>query len=117
MSADNQVTIVGSANFDEQSFYNSRELNVIFDGHKLTKKWCQNVFKTDFLRAKPFGDKLWLGEKCFKNSDCKSGRCWNRIGKSWKCVPKKYQGLSGSYCDENDQCSSRSCNFSTNMCK
>lgn len=117
LSADNQVVIAGSANMDEQSFYNSRELNVVFDGYKLAKKWCQDVFKTDFLRAKHYGDKKWLGEKCFRNSDCNSNRCWNRVGKSWKCIAKTNTGLSGAFCDENEQCKSNSCNKTLNMCK
>lgn len=116
-SADNQVAIVGSANMDEQSFYNSRELNVVFDGHILAKKWCQDVFKTDFLRAKRYGDKKWLGEKCYRNNDCKSNRCWNRVGKSWKCIAKKREGLSGGFCDENSQCKSNVCLSSVNLCK
>ncbi|MDC0255432.1 phosphatidylserine/phosphatidylglycerophosphate/cardiolipin synthase family protein [Bacteriovoracales bacterium] len=54
MSIDNQVTIVGSTNMDNQSYYYSRELNIAIDHYEITRKWCNLVFRTDFLRAKPF---------------------------------------------------------------
>ena len=59
--ADNQVTFVGSFNIDQQSWYFSRELIIALDNHELSKKWCQKVFRTDFLRGKLYEDteKLW----------------------------------------------------------
>ena len=54
MSVDNQVTVVGSTNMDNQSFFYSRELNIALDHHEITRKWCNLVFRTDYLRAKPF---------------------------------------------------------------
>ena len=57
MSVDNQVTVVGSSNMDNQSWYYSRELNIAIDHHEITRKWCNNVFRTDYFRAKPFDPK------------------------------------------------------------
>jgi len=54
MSVDNQITVVGSANMDSQSWYYSRELNIAIDHHEITRKWCNLVFRTDFLRALKF---------------------------------------------------------------
>ena len=54
MSVDNQLTLIGSANMDSQSWYYSRELNIALDHHEITRKWCNLVFRTDFLRALPF---------------------------------------------------------------
>lgn len=116
LSADNQVVIMGSANFDEQSWYNSRELNIVLDDHKTAKKLCQKVFLTDFLRGQGWGLKLWTGEKCWKNNQCRSGLCNNRIGRSWKCVHRNGSGLSGAYCDNKIQCKSNTCNKNTNKC-
>ena len=55
LTADNQIAIVGSANWDEQSWYNSRELNLLIHGHKITNSLCQKVFKDDFVRAETIG--------------------------------------------------------------
>ena len=55
LTADNQVTIIGLANWDEQSWYNSRELNVLIHGHDITKSLCQKVFKDDYVRAEKIG--------------------------------------------------------------
>ncbi|MEE2743112.1 MAG: phosphatidylserine/phosphatidylglycerophosphate/cardiolipin synthase family protein [Bdellovibrionota bacterium] len=57
MSVDNQITVVGSANMDSQSWYYSRELNIAIDHHEITRKWCNLVFRTDFLRAQKFNPK------------------------------------------------------------
>ncbi|MEC7182525.1 MAG: phospholipase D family protein, partial [Bdellovibrionota bacterium] len=57
MSVDNQVTVVGSSNMDNQSWYYSRELNIAIDHHEITRKWCNSVFRTDYFRAKPFDPK------------------------------------------------------------
>ncbi len=54
MCVDNQITVVGSANMDSQSWYYSRELNIAIDHHEITRKWCNLVFRTDFLRALKF---------------------------------------------------------------
>tara|TARA_Y100001954_G_scaffold76554_1_gene84043 strand:- start:4030 stop:5631 length:1602 start_codon:yes stop_codon:yes gene_type:complete len=54
MSVDNQITVVGSANMDSQSWYYSRELNIAIDHHEISRKWCNLVFRTDFLRALKF---------------------------------------------------------------
>ena len=55
LTADNQIAIVGSANWDEQSWYNSRELNVLIDGNSITNALCKSVFKEDFVRAETIG--------------------------------------------------------------
>lgn len=116
LSADNQVVIVGSANFDEQSWYNSRELNIVLDDHKTAQALCRKVFLPDFLRGQGFGSKLWVGEKCWKNSQCRSGLCNNRIGRSWMCVHQDGTGLSGAYCDRKNQCKSNVCDKKANKC-
>ena len=54
LSVDNQVVLVGSANLDTQSWYHSREANILIDDHDVAKKWCQQVFKTDFLRGQRY---------------------------------------------------------------
>jgi phosphatidylserine/phosphatidylglycerophosphate/cardiolipin synthase-like enzyme len=59
LSVDNQVAIVGSGNWDEQSWYNSRELNVLIHGHNITKSLCQKVFKDDYVRAKVIGKPIF----------------------------------------------------------
>jgi len=71
LTADNQITIVGSANWDEQSWYNSRELNVLIDGNSITNHLCKAVFKDDYVRAEN------IGKPVFK--------------KPIKCDPKKYK--------------------------
>jgi hypothetical protein len=112
LSADNQVTIVGSANIDEQSWYNSRETNIVIDNYKLTKSWCTKAFKTDFMKGRKWGRKFWESEACWFNSQCRSNLCNNNLfkGFTWKCVFKKKTGLAGGYCDRDWQCKSTDCN-------
>ncbi len=50
-SFDNQITMIGSSNLDRQSFYWSKETNVLIDHHRTTTKWCKSVFRSDFLRG------------------------------------------------------------------
>ena len=114
--ADNQVVIVGSANLDEQSWYNSREVNVILDSHRAASKLCKRVFKNDFDRAMAYGSKKWPGEKCWTNKQCDTGRCMNKVGRSWKCIFKDGTGLKGGYCEKNKQCKSNICNAKTAQC-
>ncbi len=114
--ADNQVVIVGSANLDEQSWYNSREVNVIFDSHRAATKLCQKIFKNDFDRAMSFGAKKWPGEKCWTNKQCDTGKCMNKIGRSWRCIFKDGTGLQGAYCEKNKQCKSKSCDVKQGQC-
>jgi phosphatidylserine/phosphatidylglycerophosphate/cardiolipin synthase-like enzyme len=116
LTADNQVTIVGSANFDEQSWYNSRELNIAIDDHKTAAALCKKVFLPDFMRGQGFASKLWVGEKCWKNSQCRSTLCDNRIFKSWKCVHREGTGLSGAYCNNHKQCKSNICDKNKDQC-
>lgn len=54
LAVDNQITMIGSTNLDTQSWYYSREVNVLIDDFKTTSKWCKRVFRTDFLRGQPF---------------------------------------------------------------
>ncbi len=53
LSVDRQVSIVGSANLDEQSFNNSRELNVVVDDAARTIDWDRQVFEPNFDRGVP----------------------------------------------------------------
>lgn len=48
MVVDNRLTYFGSLNFDNQSFYNSREIGVIFDNRNLSKKIKAQVFNSKF---------------------------------------------------------------------
>ncbi len=117
LSADNQITVFGSANFDQQSWYNSRELNIVFDDHELTENYCRKIFGIDYLRAHIFGGDLDAGMGCLKNDDCKEELglyCNNNIfknpnNKNWRCVFRPGKGLSGSYCEESKQCKSKVC--------
>lgn len=117
LSADNQVLIVGSANFDQQSFYNSRELNFVLDSHNLAQYWCQKVFATDFQRGDFYGSKLSAGERCMSDSQCDENKglfCNNNVRvhswyKDWRCVHHPGRGLGGSYCENNLECKSNSC--------
>ena len=112
LSADNQVTIVGSANIDEQSWFNSREANIVVDNYEISKSWCDKTFKTDFMRGRKWGRKFAEGEACWWNSQCESGKCNNRLkhGMTLKCVHKKGKGLRGAFCDRDRQCKSKDCN-------
>jgi phosphatidylserine/phosphatidylglycerophosphate/cardiolipin synthase-like enzyme len=48
---DDQVLIVGSGNMDSQSWYRSRELNVVIDSAEATARWQREVFAPRFARA------------------------------------------------------------------
>ena len=111
LSADNQVSLVGSANIDEQSWFNSREANIIVDSHEVAKVWCRKTFKTDFMRGQRWGRKFDVGEACRYHSQCDSGKCDSKILKksSKTCVYKKGRGLSGDYCTKSRQCKSNDC--------
>jgi phosphatidylserine/phosphatidylglycerophosphate/cardiolipin synthase-like enzyme len=51
LSADDQVTIMGSANQDIQSWRNSREVNVVVDGADLAKTYRDAVFAPVWARS------------------------------------------------------------------
>ena len=51
LSVDDQVTIMGSANQDVQSWRNSREVNVVVDGANLAKTYREAVFAPVWARA------------------------------------------------------------------
>lgn len=120
LSADNQVIVIGSANMDEQSYYNSRELNLVIDSHRASKKLCKKVFKTDFLRATASGIKKLSGEKCYRNNECEKSRglfCDNKaFGGSWQCVYRQGKSLNGGFCNKNIECKSRMCDKSNHKC-
>ena len=118
LSADNQVSLVGSANIDEQSWYNSREANIVIDNYKVSKSWCEKAFKTDFLKGLKWGRQLWEGEPCWVNSQCASQNCNKRLSKgtNFRCIYQKGKGLSGGYCDKAEQCRSKKCNLKLNEC-
>ena len=118
LSADNQVTIVGSANIDEQSWYNSRESNIIIDSYELTRSWCRKTFKIDFMKGRKWGRKFDASEACWFNSQCDTGRCDNNLfkGFSLTCIYKKRTGLSGAYCTRDKQCKSKDCNPRKSVC-
>lgn len=60
LSADNQITFVGSVNLDSQSFYYSKELVVAVDDHEITKNWCRKVFKPDFFKGEALSRKFLI---------------------------------------------------------
>lgn len=51
LAIDDQVTIMGSANQDVQSWRNSREVNVVVDGEDLAKTYRDAVFAPAWARA------------------------------------------------------------------
>ena len=51
MSIDGQVTVIGSANQDVQSWRNSHELNVATDSAELASAWDRNLFGTAWDRS------------------------------------------------------------------
>lgn len=51
MSIDGALSIVGSGNLDEQSFNNSREVNVVVDDPATTAGWDAQVFDAEFRRG------------------------------------------------------------------
>ena len=53
LSIDGRLSIIGSANLDEQSFNNSRELNVVVDDASLTTGWDRQVFEDNFAAGVP----------------------------------------------------------------
>ena len=113
MVADNQVAIIGSGNMDSQSWFHSGETNIVVDDHEVARRWCIDVFKTDYLRGQRFGDdRRDLGEKCFFNTTCMSGYChrfkkFNIFNK--KCAPAKGRGLNRSLCYKDNQCKFGKC--------
>lgn len=60
---DNQVLILGSSNQDMQSWFNSRETNVVIDDAAATQTWVTSIFDRYFasgVEASPDGY-AWLG--------------------------------------------------------
>jgi phosphatidylserine/phosphatidylglycerophosphate/cardiolipin synthase-like enzyme len=51
LSADDQIAIIGSANMDTQSWYQSRELNVLVDSAVIVKAWEEAIFTKNLSRA------------------------------------------------------------------
>lgn len=51
MSVDNQIYYIGSANMDNQSWANSREIGLFIDANSEVKKWTQSVFNPIFNKA------------------------------------------------------------------
>ncbi|MFI5391920.1 MAG: phospholipase D family protein, partial [Bacteriovoracales bacterium] len=121
LCADGQVAIIGSANLDEQSWYNSREFNLLISGPEVVRAWCNGVFKQDYLNGQEWGEKRWSGQYCWRDSQCATGECLKGIeGGSvsrsiftlyqGRCVPKEGLGRSGEYCESDTHCQSKKCN-------
>ncbi len=53
MIVDDRVSFVGSANMDNQSWVNSREIALFIDSSRHAKQWQQDVFYPNFEKAKP----------------------------------------------------------------
>ncbi len=122
LCADGQVAIIGSTNLDEQSWFNSREFNLVIEGPEVVKSWCNRVFKEDYLRGQEWGEKRWAGQYCWRDKQCASGECLKGIeggavSKSiftlyqGRCVPKKLMGRPGEYCEVDAHCRSGKCNL------
>jgi phosphatidylserine/phosphatidylglycerophosphate/cardiolipin synthase-like enzyme len=121
LCADGQVAIIGSANLDEQSWFNSHEFNLVIEGPEVVRSWCNKVFKEDYLRGQEYGEKRWSGQYCWKDSQCSSGECLKGVeggvvSKSiftlyqGRCVPKSGAGRKGEYCEQDLHCQSAKCN-------
>lgn len=121
LCADGQVAIIGSANLDEQSWFNSREFNMVVEGPMVVKTWCNKVFKEDYLRGKEYGEKRWSGEYCWRDDQCSTGNCLKGVeggvvSKSiftlyqGRCVPGDKTGRKGEYCEQDVHCQSGKCN-------
>jgi phosphatidylserine/phosphatidylglycerophosphate/cardiolipin synthase-like enzyme len=50
-SFDDQLLVLGSGNMDTQSWFRSRELNVVIDSAEVTAQWSREVFEPRFQRA------------------------------------------------------------------
>lgn len=119
LCADGQVAIIGSANLDEQSWFNSREFNLVVEGPEVVKSWCNKVFKEDYLRGKEYGEKRWSGEYCWRDDQCSTGECLTGglVAKSvftkyqGRCVPKAGTGRRGEYCELDNHCQNGKCNI------
>jgi phosphatidylserine/phosphatidylglycerophosphate/cardiolipin synthase-like enzyme len=120
LCADGQVAIIGSANLDEQSWYNSREFNLLISGPEVVRAWCNGVFKQDYLNGQEWGEKRWTGQYCWRDGQCATGECLKGIeGGSvsrsiftlyqGRCVPKEGAGRSGEYCESDNHCQSKKC--------
>ncbi len=55
LTADGQISIVGSSNHDTQSWNHSRETNLLVDSREVTAKWESQVFGPSFRRGHPVG--------------------------------------------------------------
>ena len=51
MAIDDRVTYIGSANMDNQSWVNSREIGLFLDDPALTKSWLNQMFNPIFSKA------------------------------------------------------------------
>ena len=54
LSVDGALAIVGSANLDEQSFNNSREVNIVVDDASTTRAWDRQVFEENWRNGVTF---------------------------------------------------------------
>jgi phosphatidylserine/phosphatidylglycerophosphate/cardiolipin synthase-like enzyme len=50
---DGQVSIVGTANMETQSWNNAREVNIVVDDAATTKKWDEQLFEADWNKGIP----------------------------------------------------------------
>jgi phosphatidylserine/phosphatidylglycerophosphate/cardiolipin synthase-like enzyme len=53
LTADGQISIVGSSNHDTQSWNHSRETNLLVDSREVTAQWESQVFGPSFKRGHP----------------------------------------------------------------
>ena len=51
MLIDEKISFFGSANMDNQSWVNSREISLFVDNEKLSKKWTRDFFDPIFERS------------------------------------------------------------------
>lgn len=121
---DNEVLLIGSANWDTQSYFNSRELSLAVYSPGAIKNICEKTFYEDYMRSQPIQVKRDNGESCLLSKHCASNKCYlNKVGEGRllkRCVPNG-NGLSGEFCYKDNNCISKKClinkeDFTFNKC-
>lgn len=109
---DNEVLLLGSANWDTQSYFNSRELSLAIFSPGAIKNICEKTFYEDYVRSQPVQVKRDNGEYCMLSKHCASNKCYlNMVGTERlvkRCVPNG-NGVAGEFCYKDNDCVSKKC--------